>query len=351
MDRKSSTLLLLQQFEKFIAASKHGRRTKYAGKKLAKGTLVQYECVKKLLSQFEEKQDSPIRIYLLKKNNLSLIKQERKYWNRFFSLFTNFLYKGKNCNDRYINSVCKTLKAFFNYLVEEKNLPIGNFYKHFKVSQEYFTPVILEPKKLQFLITDKGFENLLPQSLKRTKDLFVFGCTVALRYSDLMNLKKDHLVNAPEGNYLQIHTQKTSTLVKLPLPDYLSDIIDRYRNKSGRYLLPRLSSTNLNLQVKELCKRAGWDYSLPKVRCRMGRPVEIKNKVGECLKYYEQVTTHTMRRTAITTLLILGVPELVVRRISGHAANSKEFYRYVVIAQDYLNKHVLQAYDKLLKMA
>ena len=57
-----------------------------------------------------------------------------------------------------------------------------------------------------------------------------------------------------------------------------------------------------------------------------------------------------MRRTAITTLLILGVPEHIVR-ISGHSPNSKEFYRYVVIAQDYLNKHVMDAYDKLAKRA
>ena len=81
----------------------------------------------------------------------------------------------------------------------------------------------------------------------------------------------------------------------------------------------------------------------------MGKPVELKNEKGASLKYYEQVTTHTMRRTAITTLLIMGVPEPVVRRISGHSAHSKEFYRYVVIAQDYLNQHVLQAYDKLLQ--
>jgi len=42
-----------------------------------------------------------------------------------------------------------------------------------------------------------------------------------------------------------------------------------------------------------------------------------------------------MRRTAITTMLSLGVPEAVVRKISGHAPGSKEFYRYVQWAQSY----------------
>jgi hypothetical protein len=54
-----------------------------------------------------------------------------------------------------------------------------------------------------------------------------------------------------------------------------------------------------------------------------------------------------MRRTAITTLLILGVPELVVRKLSGHAAGSKEFYKYISIANDYTNQQLKQAHHKL----
>ena len=44
----------------------------------------------------------------------------------------------------------------------------------------------------------------------------------------------------------------------------------------------------------------------------------------------------------------MGVPELVVRKISGHAPGSKEFYKYVSIAQDYLNKEVQTAFKKLV---
>ena len=57
-----------------------------------------------------------------------------------------------------------------------------------------------------------------------------------------------------------------------------------------------------------------------------------------------------MRRTAITSLLILGVPEQVVRKISGHAAGSKEFYKYVSIAEAYLSKEVQQAQLKLMNL-
>jgi hypothetical protein len=57
-----------------------------------------------------------------------------------------------------------------------------------------------------------------------------------------------------------------------------------------------------------------------------------------------------MRRTAITTLLILGVPEMVVRKLSGHTAGSKEFYKYVIIANDYTNNQLKQAHEKLFNL-
>lgn len=311
---------------------------------------MQYRCIHKLLEEYETKQQIVLRIELIKRNNSVVVNREKKYWTNFFRSFSLFLYKEKLYYDEYVSSVYKVLRTFFNYLLEEKHLPVGTFHKLFKVHAEPSSPVILEPLQLQHLINDKDFESSLPPHLKRTKDIFVFGCTVGLRYSDLMRLKKGNLIHGTSGKYLRIHTKKTGTEVKLPLPQYILDIIDKYKKKAGKFLLPRLSSTNMNLQVKELVEKAYWTYSLPKIRYRQGRPIEIKNKKGACLRFCDQVTAHTMRRTAITVLLILGVPELVVRRISGHAANSKEFYRYVVIAQDYLNKHVLAAYDKLLQV-
>ncbi|MBL7936167.1 MAG: hypothetical protein JNM51_10225, partial [Bacteroidia bacterium] len=46
----------------------------------------------------------------------------------------------------------------------------------------------------------------------------------------------------------------------------------------------------------------------------------------------------------------LGIPDQVVRKISGHAANSKEFFRYVEFAQEYVDEHTDKAFEKLTKM-
>ncbi|MBS1510365.1 MAG: hypothetical protein JST86_05955 [Bacteroidetes bacterium] len=64
-------------------------------------------------------------------------------------------------------------------------------------------------------------------------------------------------------------------------------------------------------------------------------------------RFCDLVTTHTMCRTAITTMLSLGVPEQVVRKISGHSPMSKEFFRYVAIAQACQDQEVSRMFDKL----
>ena len=78
--------------------------------------------------------------------------------------------------------------------------------------------------------------------------------------------------------------------------------------------------------------------------------MELKNKHGKGFRFCDHITAHTMRRTAITTLLLLGVEENMVRTISGHSPGSKEFYKYVALVQNYLNQQVIYAHDKLLNL-
>lgn len=341
-------LLLLPEFQKFITASSSGRRLMPSGKKIRKGTLVQYHCVYKLLEEYEATTDAPLRIQLLNRSSLRLLQKEKNYWDRFYKKFAAFLYQKKKYYDQYTSGVFKVVKTFFHYLNVERALPVGEFHKKFRIPATPISPVILTPEQLRILISDKDFECSLPRSLQRTKDIFVFGCTVALRFHDLMQLRKTNIQYTQGAVNIVLHTQKTGAEIKVPLPQYAIDIINKYKRKAGRYVLPRLSGTNLNLQVKALMKLAGWDYYLPKIRHRQGMPVEIKGTGGDTYRFCDHVTAHTMRRTAITTLLMLGVDESSVRRISGHAPGSKEFYRYVVVVQDYLNAKVKEAHIRLL---
>ena len=335
--------------QQFIQASVSGRRLTASCKRISAGTIENYRYAQRLVSEFEMKTGHLLSIQLLHRASLRILQKEKNYWARFYNQFSDFLYKEKGYYDNYVRSTFKTLKALFNYLQTEKGFSIGNFHKSFRVPLQQSNPVVLSPEKLQYLITDRIFEAGLDASLKRVKDIFVFGCTVALRVGDLMNLKKKNLLYSGEEVYLKLFTQKTGAEVSIPLPGYAIDIIKRYQKEAGNYILPRLAISNLNIQIKKLIEKAGWDQPLIKTISKHGRLIEIRRFDGSAWHYHHHITAHTMRRTAITTLLIMGVPELVVRKISGHAPGSQEFYRYISIAQDYMNQEVKNAYKKLME--
>ncbi len=142
---------------------------------------------------------------------------------------------------------------------------------------------------------------------------------------------------------MKVRSIKTSTDTRIKLPDYALQIIATY--KGNKTLLPQLSNNRLNLILKELCLKAGWTYEVGKKREQKGVPKEINisKKSGNKSRVYrfcDLITTHTMRRTAITTLLTLGMPEIMVRNISGHSSNSKEFYKYVSYAQQFIDMEI-----------
>jgi integrase len=185
--------------------------------------------------------------------------------------------------------------------------------------------------------------------MKEVKDFFVFGCTVALRFSDLVILRKSNIRMINGQYYLSVRSIKTDTDTLVKLPPYAVEIINRYGKQKNR-LLPTFNKVNLNKYLKQLLELAGFTHPVLVTRGRRGKRYELKKLLGETkqtLRFCDVVTTHTMRRTAITTMLSLGVPEPVVRKISGHAPGSKEFYRYVSWAQTYQDKETEKMFEKL----
>jgi integrase len=227
-------------------------------------------------------------------------------------------------------------------------LHTGDFYKQFYVRKEDVPIVVLLPEELNYLIYDKAFEQSLPARLQRVKDVFVFGCTVALRFSDLVELKRTNIrVNGGKW-YLQVRSKKTATDTQVCLPEYAVDILMKYKKQRGGFLLPRFNNVNLNKYVKELAEKAGFAHDVRKTRTRRGEQKEICSvQSKKSFRFCDLVTTHTMRRTAITTMLSLGMPEHIVRKISGHSPMSKEFFRYVSLAQSYQDRETADVFNKL----
>jgi len=321
-------------FDVFISESHKGRRLKKDGTVIRKGTIKQYEVVRSELMKFIAVQSFELRVKNLHRATARQLKSERSYWKRFYRRYTDYLYR-KGCFDNYVGLHIKTIRSFFNYLRSEKGIYCGDFHKSFYVRSEDVPVIALFPEQLQMLIYDKSFAATLPEYLRQTKDVFVFGCTVGLRFSDLMALRSSNVEKVGAAWYLDVRSKKTSTDTRIKLPDYAMEILRGYRKK--KTLLPQLSCGRLNYNIKELCEKAGWTQEVTKIRVRRGVNKQLTMR-GKCYRFCDLVTTHTMRRTAITTMLCLGMPESMVRKISGHSANSKDFFRYVSYAQQFVDR-------------
>jgi integrase len=189
------------------------------------------------------------------------------------------------------------------------------------------------------------FEDSLPVHLVKTKDMFVFGCTVALRVSDILNLTWNNIEKINGESYLKIISQKTQTFTKIILPDYAVIILKKYTDNQER-IFPKITNSRLNKNIKSLIELTNWTETRIKTRQKRGMPIHVL-KNNEKYRFCDHITSHTMRRTAITNLLCLGVPENVVRKISGHTANSKEFFKYVELSQKFIDTESEKAWDHL----
>jgi hypothetical protein len=173
---------------------------------------------------------------------------------------------------------------------------------------------------------------------------------VGVRFSDLFNIAVRDIEALNESHYLSIQTIKTETEVKVKLPEYALQIIRKYskRKSPSSKIFNRISLNQFNTNVKKILELAGWTYPIGKTRKMNGKIKEIRMKNKYEYRFCDHGSSHLMRRTAVTTMLMLGMPETAVKKISGHSPNSSAFYRYVNYVQAYLDEEIDKVHVKLL---
>ncbi|WP_255155248.1 tyrosine-type recombinase/integrase, partial [Ferruginibacter sp. HRS2-29] len=250
-----------------------------------------------------------------------------------------YMYRQKKCHDNYTGQNIKMIRTFFNWINDSCGIATGPHHKNFYIQKEEIAIITLTVEQLRFLMFDNDFEAKLSRPLKHAKDVFVLGCMVGLRFSDLCKIKKENIELRDSGHYLKMRSQKTGTdtLVKLPAP--AMDILERYKKNKGT-LLPVVSLFRFNKNIKKLAELAGWTYPLPRLRTRKGIKSQSQHNTLTPTRFCDALSSHTMRRTSITTMLTSGMPEYVVRKISGHTSDSKAFFRYVSLAQSLMDKEI-----------
>lgn len=343
-----SHTVVIGLIDDYINDSFSGRRLTKKAKKIKPSTIENYFNFQKLLIEFIEKYRFNLRIYIYDNLTPGQRSNATKWYLKFYRKFTQFLYGDKQCFDNYVGFVIKNLRSFFSYLEKDRGVSFGPYARYFHVPREEVQIIALRPDQLQYIIHSNDLTNKLDEKMNQVKDIFIFGCTVALRVSDLLALTVKNISIRNGSYYISVKSEKTNTRTSIKLPPYAEAIIIKYENKYPT-LLPPISIAWLNVLLKRLARKLPDDFIMPKVRERRGAPVIIY-KDKESKEHYhlsDHICTHTMRRTAITTMLILGMSEHIVRQISGHASNSKEFYRYVQLTQDFVDYETDKVFDKL----
>lgn len=323
---------LIPLFKKFIWETEKGKRLQKDGKSISKSTLSNYRALLSNLIKYEEVFKEVIwvntRYKYLKRNFLS----ERKAHQKFYKQFTDMLYN-KSCTDNYVGMLIKTLRTFYAYLNQVKGFVTGGFYKDFHAIKEEIPIIVLSQDYLRKLLSDEPFHERLNKEFQISKDIFVVGCTIGLRFSDIIKLTNKNWQLQGDNHYIVTKSQKTKTETRIKIPNHIVYILNKYKNNQ-KTLLPKVTLEKFNYNLKKIGELAGWTQIIGKERSKRGQLIEIK-KEGKSYRFCDLISSHMMRRTAITTLLTLGMPEQIVRKISGHSVNSKEFYKYVKYSESY----------------
>lgn len=275
------------------------------------GSLTVYRSMKKHLQAYEQHTKRKVTF--------------DKIDHSFFKSFQNFLVSRTKevagetvpmLNNITIAKQLSTVKTFLNY-AKVQGVTVSDKYKDFKITKDPLEVIALDNDEFETLFY---FDLAGNKKLSQVRDIFCFACTTGFRYSDLKQLKREHI----RQDEIKLTVIKTGTPLVVPLNPFSKAILEKYKDQ--RKPLPMISNQRLNEYVKELCKLAG-----------INEPIEIVRSYGikrEAITYpkYELIGAHTGRKTFVCLSLEKGMSAEQVMACTGHR-DYQSFKRYVNVTE------------------
>ncbi|GEO04499.1 integrase [Adhaeribacter aerolatus] len=243
--------------------------------------------------------------------------------NRFYESYKAYLFN-KQLQPNTVGNQIKQLKAFLNWATEEGYNNNMAFRKFKKPSESTVITVLTEEERdllANFDLSENG-------RLGRVRDLFIIGCFTGLRFSDLANLKPENF----KGDFLEIRTIKTKDHLRIPIAPQVRRIVAKY--ETG---LPTITNQKANEYLKELGEIVGLEAMINKVKYPGGKRME------EMVSKFKLMTTHMARRTFITIALKKGMPQVTLRKITGHK-DLRTMLKYVEIAAEDTHNEMMRIF-------
>ncbi len=235
----------------------------------------------------------------------------------FFQRFQIFLIEKRNLNNTTVAKQLSTLKTFLGY-AKKRGIAVNDNYKNFTIKKEPLEVIALTNKEF---LTLYNYDLSSKNRLAKVRDIFCFACATGLRYSDLRQLKREHI----KDGAIELVVKKTKNTLKVPLNSFSKAILVNYQEHLQP--LPMLSNQKLNDYVKELCELVGINEPIEIVRYKGAkREAIVKPK-------YALIGMHTGRKTFATLSLERGMTAELVMATTGHT-DYKSFKRYVKITEE-----------------
>jgi integrase len=227
-------------------------------------------------------------------------------------------------------STLKTLLKFARILY---GITPNQAYQDFKVTRNdsHLEVITLTEEEFKSMYNLDLTEN---KRLDQVRDVFCFSCATGLRYSDLAQLKREHI----RHGVIKITVAKTKRPQEIPLNPYSYAILEKYKERHRP--LPIISGQKTNQYIKELGKLAGIDTPVEKVR-EYG--TQIEKRMAPKHKF---MSIHMGRKTFTTLSLEKGMAPQEVMSLTGHTT-FKSFKRYVDVTNDRKKAVMAQAWGEV----
>ena len=236
----------------------------------------------------------------------------------FFDQFTEWLMNRPNNNAhgkvkvgmvndslaKYVN----TLRTFLKWALE-RGYHANTDYQGYKIKIATKNEIV--KLTASEVIQLESFDLSDKPRLEKVRDLFLFGIYTGQRWSDIEAFEAGQIEEKGGVKYWKFRATKTEKIQIVPLTGKHTGkalgILEKHN-----YKLPKISSQKFNLYLKEVGKLAG-----------ISEEVTIERKQGnKFIKLtkpkYDFMASHMARRTAVSTLLQLGVAPTTVMKLTGH---------------------------------
>lgn len=313
--------------EYYISLCKDGTILNSKGGRLAAGTIQSYASTLKIVKQYCANRRIKLRLDGVTVN--------------FYNDFVKFMNEASHSRGKYkpnaIGKFVKSIKAMLRYAYENNYTANDDFKrKEFKVYKENVETVYLTEKEL-----DNLYNLELNEGESCVRDSFIVSSYTGLRYSDIARLQQKHLDF--DNKLLTIVTQKTNTLVVIPMHPKVEAIFLKYGNQPPAVQ----SNQSTNRILKKLCRKAGINciYLMPFANSNAIYVYDLAGKPLRSIPLHQSVSKAVFkvdadkRELTVGALPFTGYPFVAwVQDFEGHLLDSVPAARHLSVLPDYSNE-------------